>query len=134
MNHHLVQYPPSVFLSSKYKSAGKDSTVILFIVAFAPVLIGIVICTMFGILSLTSGICSLLCLTIWGLAHDYFHDQFHITSPWKRFSFFLKWRDIHYVHHLDMSKNYGIISFQWDKLFKTYLEANITLDKGKETL
>ncbi len=135
MNHHIIQYPPSSFLSDKYKSAGRDSTVILFIVAFAPVLVGIVLFTILGILSLTTGICSLICLTIWGLAHDYFHDQFHISgSYWTKFKFFLIWRDIHYIHHLDMSKNYGIVSFQWDKVFKTYFEADITLDEGNNEL
>jgi sterol desaturase/sphingolipid hydroxylase (fatty acid hydroxylase superfamily) len=121
MNHHQIQYPPTIFFSDKYKSAGRNSTVWLFVIAFAPVFLGIVLLTYLGILSLLLGAYSMFSLIVWGWVHDYFHDQFHLTNtPWKSLPFFLKWRDIHYVHHLDMSKNYGIVLFQWDKLFKTF--------------
>lgn len=129
MNHHLIQYPPTNFLSDTYRSAGKDSTVILFAVAFTPVILAIIILTLFGIFSLTTCTITLVTLLAWGFVHDYFHDQFHLTNTfWKQFAFFLKLRSTHYVHHLDMSKNYGIVLFQWDKLFKTYDDENINLD------
>jgi sterol desaturase/sphingolipid hydroxylase (fatty acid hydroxylase superfamily) len=135
MNHHQIQYPPSDYLSDTYRGAGRDSTVILFVVAFAPVLIGIALLTWFGFFTLTTCGIIVASLAIWGYVHDYFHDQFHLNNTWwKQFSFFIKLRSTHYLHHLDMSKNYGIILFPWDKLFNTYDAENITLDKENDAL
>lgn len=135
MNHHQIQYPPADFLSETYRGAGRDSTVILFAIAFAPVLLTIALLTLFGFFSLTTCIISLASLAVWGFAHDYFHDQFHLTNTfWKKFAFFIKLRSTHYLHHLDMSKNYGIVFFQWDKLFKTYDAEEIKFDQENGTL
>jgi len=128
MNHHKIQYPPANFFSEKYKSAGRDSTVILFAIAFAPIFIIIGLLTFFGILSITTCITAFVFLLLWGFIHDHIHDQFHITNTfWEKFPLFVKWRTLHYIHHIDMNTNFGIIQFQWDKLFKTFVNENITI-------
>jgi sterol desaturase/sphingolipid hydroxylase (fatty acid hydroxylase superfamily) len=125
MNHHQVQYPATDFFSEKYRSAGKDSSAILFGIVFSPVVLAIVGVMLLGLVSLSTGIVVLSSLSLCGFAHDYFHDQFHIKSTWlKRFQFFLNWRRLHYVHHLDMKLNFGIVHFYWDKLFKTFDDAD----------
>lgn len=131
LNHHMVQYPATDFFSDTYRSGGRDSSVWLFIIAFSPILIGLGLLTVFGILSLTTGIASLLGLGLWGYLHDYIHDQFHLRDTWMLklpTSLFRSWRKWHYIHHLDMSKNYGIIWFGWDKLFNTFIDENIDLN------
>lgn len=129
MNHHMIQYPPTSFFSDSYKSAGKDSTVILFVIAFAPILLGVIALTFFGVFSLTTCIASLLGLVFWGWMHNYVHDHFHLKNTWLTYiPFFIKWRKLHYIHHLDMTKNLGIIWFGWDKLFKTFADEDVELN------
>jgi sterol desaturase/sphingolipid hydroxylase (fatty acid hydroxylase superfamily) len=131
MNHHKIQYPPTDFFSDTYKSAGRDSTAVLFVIAFAPIMLAIIAMTFLGILSLPVGLTTLASLIGWGLVHDHLHDQFHLTnSRWNKLPFFETLRKIHYVHHLDMRLNFGIFFFVWDKMFKTYDDANeINLDR-----
>lgn len=125
MNHHQIQYPSTDFFSDKYRHPGRDSAVILFGIAFTPILLGVGILMLLGLLSLTSGLAVFVSLALWGFAHDYFHDQFHLkNSWWKQFSIFTNWRRLHYIHHLDMSLNFGIVFFGWDKLFKTFDSAH----------
>jgi sterol desaturase/sphingolipid hydroxylase (fatty acid hydroxylase superfamily) len=55
--------------------------------------------------------------------HNNMHDSFHIRKTfWHKFPFFQKLIKSHYQHHINMGTNYGIFSFFWDKLFKTYKE------------
>lgn len=129
-NHHTLQYPPDDFLSETYRSAGRDNSTWLFIIAFSPVIIGIVLFVLFGIISFITGSVALVSLIGWGLINDYFHDHIHlINTPWKPLVFFKKWRDLHRIHHSNMNLNMGIILFQWDKLFGTYL-AELETNKG----
>lgn len=125
MNHHKIQYPPTNFLSEKYKNAGGDSTTILFLIVCFPIIFAIAAMMFFGIFTITTGISILFSLFICGIIHNYFHDQFHLTNSWwNNFNIFIRWRALHYVHHLDMSYNYGIIFYQWDKLFGSYDDAH----------
>lgn len=129
-NHHFIQYPPHAYLSDTYKSAGTDSTRILFAIVFSPLIIGLSVLTFFGVLSLWHGIAALLSLGLWGYVHDYVHDQFHLSNTWLLKlpgSWFTNWRRIHYIHHLDQTKNFGIVYFGWDKWFGTF-EDETTLE------
>jgi sterol desaturase/sphingolipid hydroxylase (fatty acid hydroxylase superfamily) len=121
MNHHKIQYPPTNFYSDKYRSAGIDSAVILFTIAFSPLLVGLGLLAYFGVVSMTIGISGLAGLIIWGLMHSYIHGQFHLNNSfWNKFSIFHSWKDLHYIHHLNMNSNLGIFIFVWDKLFGTF--------------
>jgi len=126
MNHHQIQYPPTNFLSQdKYRDAGKDNTAYFFIGAFVPVIAGIVCLIVFHWISILVGLSMLLTMSGWGLLYNYLHDQFHIANSWcHRIPYFTKLRALHFIHHLDMNLNFGIVLFQWDKLFKTF--ENVT--------
>jgi len=120
-NHHTIQYPVLDFFSVRYRSAGNSSSFWLFLIVSLPILIALVAFIAYGKLPIVSGIVLLGSLVGWGLLHDYIHDQFHILgSPWKRFAFFRKWREIHFLHHLNNGKNFGIITFWCDRLFGTF--------------
>lgn len=133
MNHHKLQYPSTDFFSDKYRSAGKDSTVILFVLVFMPIILALGALSFFGILSWSTSIYTLINLAAWGLIHNYLHDKFHLNNTfWKNIPLFLKWQSIHYIHHLEMNANYGIVLFVWDKLFKTYIgEEKSPLTQGE---
>ena len=54
-------------------------------------------------------------------AHVYLHVHYHLTNSWlKRFEWFRRKQRLHYVHHADMSKNFAVVEFFWDRVFGTY--------------
>jgi len=121
MTHHLKLYPPTDYFSDKYRDPGKDNTVWLFILAFSPLGLLILSLMYFSAISIPMGIGVAVEITIIGWLNNSMHDAFHLRkSFWDRFSFFSKLRKLHFQHHVNMKSNYGIFSFFWDKLLKTY--------------
>lgn len=125
MTHHQKLYPPDDYVSDYYRRAGKDAAPKFFIIAALPLIIAPLVLCILGILPWY------LLLTIWlmealmGFLHDYLHDAFHIKNHWLNHlpvvrDIFRRWNYLHYLHHVDMGANYGIFSFHWDRLFKTY--------------
>jgi len=54
-------------------------------------------------------------------AHFYLHVQYHLKDPWlKRFGWFQIKQRLHLVHHIDMTKNFAVIEFFWDRILGTY--------------
>jgi len=125
MTHHLKLYPPEDYSSDSYRWAGKDSTVWIFAVASIPVLAVPVILFFAGVLSLFTTIAVLATMLGQGFLHNYIHDAFHVKNHWMNRvpvlkDIFHRWNHLHYLHHVDMSKNYGIFAFFFDRLFGTY--------------
>lgn len=125
MAHHLKLYPPNDFTSDVYRHAGSDNTFRTFAIASIPMVLIPILLGIFGILSWKL---VLLILTIEGLVgyfNNYFHDSFHINNhfliriPLVKY-IFIRLIHLHYLHHVDMMKNYGIFAFHWDRLFKTF--------------
>jgi sterol desaturase/sphingolipid hydroxylase (fatty acid hydroxylase superfamily) len=122
MRHHLSLYPPSRFDSPVYlKAKWYESGGFLFLPFFVSVfsLVG------WALLALGAGwgavIAAVLTGAAYGLLSDYIHDSFHIRGHFlSRFARWKKWRDAHRVHHVNMSLNYGIFLFTWDRAFGTY--------------
>lgn len=123
LDHHTKQYPENSFWSEKYRDAGKNNTVYLFVIICLPLILGIFAMMVYGVISWLLGSAFLSALVFWGLVHNYFHDQFHLFNKhWIKYNNFLKLEVLHFRHHQDMGKNYGIVSFFWDKLFNTFSE------------
>lgn len=121
MNHHLINYPSTNFLSETYRDSGKDKGNFWFALAFSPIVAGVALLAIFGCIGVFVAIACVLGMAIWGLVNDYVHDQFHLSTTWlNRFACFKRWQELHYIHHLDMNLNYGIIMFMYDKIFKTF--------------
>lgn len=56
--------------------------------------------------------------TIWW--HLHLHEHYHLfDSPWARFAWFRRKRDLHLRHHVRQDANYAIVAFFWDRLFGT---------------
>lgn len=117
MTHHLRLYPPQDFLSDgSYRSAGADNTVYRFLVP-ALVLAGILL----WLLPLWAWLVVAFELAALGWANSYVHDATHIRGHWlERFWIYRRWRALHLVHHVDMTKNYGIVTFFADRAVGTY--------------
>jgi sterol desaturase/sphingolipid hydroxylase (fatty acid hydroxylase superfamily) len=119
MTHHVKLYPPEDYLSDKYRPAGADNTTYRFLVA------GVVIAALFFWLTpLWLAIPVAFDLAAFGWLNSYVHDSTHIRGHWlERFKLYQKWRAIHYLHHVDMGKNFGIVTFLADRVMKTYRKA-----------
>ena len=125
MTHHEILYPPSDFTSDTYRNAGKDSTPKFFALAALPLILTPIILWAVGVLPLSLMITVLVVEGIMGFLHDYIHDAFHITNHWMSRTpvlrdIFAKWTQLHYLHHVDMKKNFGIFVFHWDRIFKSF--------------
>lgn len=122
MEHHLVLYPPESLTSKAYKKAKwYHSGPFLFTPAFLI------------ILGAAWGLTCLLGLPFWalltfgatlasyGFFNDWAHDSFHVDGHvLERLSTWRRLRNLHFIHHVDMNKNFGIVNFAWDKVFKTF--------------
>lgn len=123
MTHHEVLYPPGKFLSDKYLEAGKDNTTYTFLIAGIPLVLLPFLLWFLGVISLFSVILIIAEIAVVGYLHDYLHAGFHVREHWlHKVPGFNKLTKLHEVHHNDMSKNFGIYFFVWDKLFKTFKE------------
>lgn len=123
LNHHTIQYPPEDFTSDEYRSAGKDNSLIYFALAFLPVIAFIIaLCLFLGVSLWTCG-CAIATMVVVGLLHDSMHDSFHLNkTKWSYVPLYGTWKELHRTHHEHMGSNYGIFSFTFDRLFKTYKE------------
>jgi sterol desaturase/sphingolipid hydroxylase (fatty acid hydroxylase superfamily) len=125
MTHHLRLYPPQDYLSDKYRNAGKDNTVLIFGAAAIPLVAIPIVLGVLHFVPWTLSITSLLIMLIMSFLHSYLHDAFHIRNHWLYRiplinKMFKRWVHIHWLHHVDQKKNYGIFLFFLDRLFGTY--------------
>jgi sterol desaturase/sphingolipid hydroxylase (fatty acid hydroxylase superfamily) len=125
MTHHLKLYPPTDYISDKYRGAGKDNTVLIFALVALPVIALPIILGIMGILPLLLVIISLIVMGIISFLHSYLHDAFHVRNHWLYHvplisQLFAGWVFLHWLHHVNMQTNFGIFMFFLDKLFGTF--------------
>jgi len=121
MEHHLEHYPPWSLISQKYKmpkwhhsGPALFTPAFLIIVAVAGGLTWLLSLPL--VLMVTSGVTILA----FGLLNDVVHDAFHLEKSWMhQIPGFDKMRARHFLHHHNMRKNFGIVTFVWDRVFRT---------------
>ena len=124
MAHHKL-YPAKNFTSDLYRDAGKDSSFKIFIVMAIPLILIPIILGLSNIISIYLVISILIIEGIMGFLHNYLHDAFHTNNHWlskiplikNMFNTLVR---LHYYHHANMNLNFGIFTFYWDKLLKTF--------------
>lgn len=125
MVHHTKLYPPADYHSDTYRSAGKNSTSKFFVVISIPIILTLILLGWYEILPFKLVLISLLEMLILGWFHDLFHDAFHVKNHWLNKAplfniIFKKWNRLHFQHHSNMKRNFGIFDFIWDKALKTF--------------
>jgi sterol desaturase/sphingolipid hydroxylase (fatty acid hydroxylase superfamily) len=121
MSHHLIMYPPHNLSSDVYKSSGKDSSVIIFTLAALIIMCITTLVSLLLLHSISIMITNIIVITTNGLLHNYIHDSFHLNKSWlDKFEYYKEIKRLHYIHHTNMKKNFGIFSFFYDKLFGTF--------------
>lgn len=121
MYHHLVMYPANNLVSETYRSpVWYNRGVALFTPAF--ICIVLFLSFLAFVLNFSMWIVFVICLTILvhGIFNDYIHDCFHKKNQWlEKSKFYLYMRRAHFIHHIDMTKNFSIVTPEWDMIFKT---------------
>lgn len=116
MAHHEVLYGRE-FLSDAYRDPPASGSSVL---AFLPFVLGL---AALFVLVAPAPLGAALALECLGLAwlNSYIHDGLHVRRFWlARFRWFRRLRRLHRQHHLDMSTNFGIFTWLWDRAFRTF--------------
>jgi sterol desaturase/sphingolipid hydroxylase (fatty acid hydroxylase superfamily) len=119
--HHIDLYPSGRLISDEYRSAGDQSTVYTFLLAFSPLLLLPVALWIAGVFSWGMALSAVLAMGLVGLLNDVIHDSFHVKNHWlsRVIPGYDRMRRLHFVHHVNMRRNFGIYSFIWDRIFGT---------------
>lgn len=121
--HHLTLYPPEDFDAITYRNSGKDNTTYFFIMASLPVIAIPFLLLAFNIINLPVFTAAFISMAVFGIPNNYLHDSFHIKNHWLcKYKWYIKLVKLHYEHHINMQKNFGIYSFIWDKTFGTFVK------------
>ncbi len=119
MTHHLKNYPPKQFFSTKYKTSGGDNLAIW----LAPFGILYAIAILFfniphPVAILTGGG---IIAGLNAMIHDLSHIENSIAWKWPILQSISK---RHRIHHSKMRNNFGVIFSGWDVLFSTRYNSN----------
>lgn len=113
--HHKA-YPVSDFTSDTYREVGKDSTVWTFL--GAGLILGLFSLVLFPV---WFAVPFAIDLAIMGYISDKIHGAMHLNKThWDKFILFEWLQAAHVQHHKNVKTNYGIFSFFWDYVFRTY--------------
>ncbi len=119
--HHEELYPTTRLTSERYEvSKWYNSGPVLFTPgAILLLIVGALVTWILGI-SMRHFVAFGVSLVGFGLLNDYIHDSFHLRKHFlQKFSYYRKLRRLHFLHHFNVEKNYGIVSLHWDAVFKT---------------
>jgi sterol desaturase/sphingolipid hydroxylase (fatty acid hydroxylase superfamily) len=81
----------------------------------------------YSVVSLDYFLVHIAALALSTFAHLYLHVQYHLKdSPLKRYHWFQTKRRLHLLHHEDMTRNFAVVEFVWDRLMGTYQDAPLS--------
>src|SRR5688572_8079762 len=111
---HHGKYPPSKLLTDVWLDS-EQHVMWYYAIPFAPV--AVIILIAFGPWLFFTHSAAMI-LAIWW--HIYLHKQYHLRkSPWERFKWFREKRELHFIHHRQVHKNYAIVEYWMDNLLGT---------------
>ena len=121
VNHaigHHGKYRKDALLTDRYIDS---KTYVMFYYAIPIAIIAIGVFLVGGLLILLAYLAGVMA-AFW--LHLYLHEQYHlIQSPLRRFRWFRRKRELHFVHHRHVHRNYAIVEFWIDRLIGTLEEA-----------
>ncbi len=124
MQHHLELYPPGNLTSETYRKAHwYNRGPFLFTPPFIAIVGALALAAWLAGVSLWNVAIPAVVFIGFGYLNDRAHDSFHLRRHWlQRVPFYRRIRRVHFLHHADMTKNFGIVSFEWDHAFGTASE------------
>jgi sterol desaturase/sphingolipid hydroxylase (fatty acid hydroxylase superfamily) len=120
LGHHGV-YPRDNLLSDHWVPAEKH-VMWYFVPLFAPMVFAMYAFTSFTVfVTHVSGIA----FAVWW--HVFLHQQYHLRGSFlERFGWFQRKRELHFVHHRRVHRNYAIVEFWLDHVLGTIEKPNPT--------
>ncbi len=115
MEHHKKHYPITRLLSEKYQSQSEG------IIAYSPVA-ALLFLSLYNLLAWETWMCVCIQLIAHAFINDTIHTQIHTKNSYlEKYDWFKKQRQIHFIHHTKLSKNYSFgIDSTMDKINNTY--------------
>ncbi len=115
INFHHTYYSKDHLVSAEYLGEGGNNTPYFFI----PVLL-----VGFGtylLLPTEFFVVQAVACALSFYAHVYFDKEYHVAGSWlRRFAWFRRKQELHFVHHRHADCNFAVIDFFWDRLLGTY--------------
>jgi sterol desaturase/sphingolipid hydroxylase (fatty acid hydroxylase superfamily) len=60
-------------------------------------------------------------------AHVFFDKEYHVEKSWlRRFAWFRRKQELHFVHHRHADSNFAVIDFFWDRMLGTYRNPELS--------
>ncbi len=113
--HHHGIYSQEFLVSEKYIPEEKNLDIYYLIPSAGVLLLA------YQLLAVDLFIVHLSSLALSVYLHIYLHTQYHMSDSWlMRFHWFRSKRQLHILHHKDLTKNFAVIEFFWDKILGTY--------------
>ena len=76
---------------------------------------------LFAVLPFTMAITMCFEIIVLAIATDYIHDATHTSDhKLRRYGWFRYLQDLHWIHHANVKKNFGVLTFFYDKLIGSY--------------
>ena len=115
VNFHHAYYSNDHLVSPTYLGDEGNNTPFFFIPVF---LIGA--CTYF-VLPIDLFVAQAIACAASFYAHVLFDKQYHVEgSRFRRFAWFRRKQELHFIHHRHANRNFAVIDFFWDRVLGTY--------------
>lgn len=115
INFHHVHYSKDHLVSRAYLGNEGNNTPYFFIPVF---LIG---AFLYIVLPFRFFIVVAVACAISFYAHVFFDKEYHVAgSRLRRFAWFRRKQELHFIHHRHANKNFAVIHFFWDRALGTY--------------
>jgi sterol desaturase/sphingolipid hydroxylase (fatty acid hydroxylase superfamily) len=112
---HHANYAGDHVVSSRYLDNGDNNT--LFFVVPVAVVVGL----SYFVLRLDLLVVQLTAMSLSFCGHYYIDNQYHVAGSWlRRFSWFRRKQQLHFIHHRQWNCNFAVIDFFWDRLLGTF--------------
>jgi sterol desaturase/sphingolipid hydroxylase (fatty acid hydroxylase superfamily) len=115
INFHHTYYSKDHLVSRKYLGDEGNNTPFFFVPVF---LVGA--CTYF-VLPVDLFVVQVVACAVSFYAHVFFDKEYHVEgSRLRRFAWFTRKQELHFVHHRHANSNFAVIHFFWDRILGTY--------------
>jgi hypothetical protein len=129
INFHHAYYSKDHLLSRTYLGDEGNNTPFFFIPVF---LVGA--CTYF-VLPVDLFVVQAVACAASFYAHVFFDKEYHVEgSRLRRFAWFRRKQELHFVHHRHANSNFAVIHFFWDRILGTYRRPDAGQTKANGTL
>ena len=126
-SHHTIYNSNCTFESTVYSK--EEASISYTFIPFAMLIAGMAYLSLPFFLFITA----LLTVIASFIMQVYLHAQFHLAnSRLQRFSWFKRCKEIHRIHHMDQTSNFGLINFNCDRIMGTFVSPEIENESGEQ--